>query len=159
MEKNLSRLMQMVSLTLVLILGASAVTLAQAGKINFAGTWALNSSKSSPSASGKGDLFIKQEPGFLTATSTDSHGMSSIYRYNLDGKESINKVGMNESRSTAKFSPDGKSITIVTKETVDGKERTSQEVWSLVNPGTLSIVETAIGTSGDEQIRYIYDKK
>lgn len=161
MKKNLVNFRKVLSLTVILAFASTVMINAQGGKANFEGTWALNNMKSSPYASDKGSssLVVKQEGNSLTTTFTDEHGMSVVNKYTLDGKESINKPGGIEARSTAKFSSDGKILTIITKSIKDGKETTEQSVWRLDNSNTLAIESTISGTSGDEVTKFVYDRK
>jgi hypothetical protein len=159
MKKNLSDLMRLVSLAVVIILVAPAMISAQEKKVDFAGTWALNSMKSSPSAANSGGITVKHEGNSLVTTTTRMDGMSQTNKYSLDGKESINKSDGVEHKSTAKFSEDGKTLTIITKSLVDGREHLDKDVWTLVDPKTLSIECTVSGTSGDEVTEYVYDKR
>jgi hypothetical protein len=68
-------------------------------------------------------------------------------------------MGQNESKSTATWSADGKSLTVVTKMSFNGTERTTTAVWSLLNPTTLSIVTTRQGQNGEVKTTMVYDKK
>jgi hypothetical protein len=165
MKKNVSRLMQLLSLTIMLALVAPIVLLAQAGKVNFSGSWTLNESKSIlPQGGGGGgmsasNLVVAQEANLLTRTSTGQDGTQRVAKYNLDGKESVNTTGGGESKSTAKWSDDGKSLTIVTKSNFNGTERTSTAVWSLTEAKALSIVTTRQSQDGEVKSTMVYDKK
>jgi hypothetical protein len=160
MKKNLLNFSRLLSFAVVITMVTPAMMHAQAGRIDFSGTWALNSMESSPSArSSNGDFIVKQEANLLTTTSTTKDGMAVVCKYTLDGKENVNKTHDGESRSIAKFSADGKTLTILTRLIVDGKEKTDQDVWSLRDPKTLSLVCTTAGVSGDEVTKYVYNKK
>ena len=160
MKKNLVNLVKLLSLSVVLILTATAMVNAKGDKTDFSGTWALNTMKSSPSAANSSRSFIvKQEGNLLTTTTTGEDGKSVVTKYQLDGKESAYKLEGIDHKSTAKFSSDGKMLTILTKSWSDGKEKTDEDVWSLSDSKTLSIVCTTVGTSGDEVTKYVYDRK
>jgi Tol biopolymer transport system component len=160
MKKNLLNFMRLLSLTAVTILISPVMIYAQTGRTAFSGTWALNSMESSPIArSSSGEIVVKQEANLLTTTTTSKDGMSVVVRYTLDGKESINNSDEGERSSTAKFSADGKTLTILTRYYIDDMEKTEQDVWSLRDTKTLSVVNTASGTSGDEVTRFVYNKK
>lgn len=161
----------------------------QAGKANFAGTWALNAEKSTfgqgqgqPAQGqagqgqgqgqgmrgfGGGNFVAKQEDNLLTVDRTrpDQNGtpQTTTSKYTLDGKESVNTTGMGESKSIATWAADGKSLTIVTTRTFDrnGQSMTMKttEVWSLTSPTTLSIVSTRTSPNGDRTTTMVYDKK
>jgi hypothetical protein len=170
MEKELritQYFLRLVTLTVVLALVSPVMTNAQGGKANFSGTWALNAQKSTmPQGGGGGggrgmggNFTVKQDANLLTRTRTTQDGTAMDTKYSLDGKESVNTTGRGESKSTAKWSADGKSLTIVTKSTYNGNERTSSEVWTLTDPKTLTIVSTRQGQNGEVKATMVYDKK
>jgi len=71
MKKNVSSLMQVLSLTIALLLITPLMTYAQAGKANFSGTWALNAEKSTlPEGGGQrmggGEFTITQDATTMT---------------------------------------------------------------------------------------------
>jgi Tol biopolymer transport system component len=84
-------------------------------------------------------------------------------KYTLDGKESINTSPRGDSKSIAKWSADGKSLSIETTRTMDmnGESRTmkSSEVWTLNDPKTLSVNSTRDGMNGEVKSNMIYEKK
>jgi len=160
MKKSLFFIMKVLSSAVLLALIAPVMINAQESKANFEGTWALNTMKSSPSASNSsGSLVVNQDMNKFTTTLTDENGAKVTSKYTLDGKECINKSGGIEKKSTAKFSDEGKVLTIVSRYEKDGQETTERSIWSLNDPKTLSIEQTVSGTSGDEVTRYVYDKK
>jgi Tol biopolymer transport system component len=164
MKKNVSNLMKLLSLAIVLALLAPVTMNGQTGKVNFAGTWTMNEGKSTMPQGGGGprmggDITVAQEANLLTQTRTGQDGTARVTKYTLDGKESVNTMGGGESKSTAKWSADGKTLTIVTKFNFDGTERTSTSVWSLVDAKTLSVVSTRQGQDGEVVTKLIYDKK
>jgi len=165
MKRNLSNLMQLLSLTVVLAFVAPVMIHAQAGKTNFAGNWAMNAEKSILPQGGGGqrmggtNFTITQEANLLTQTRTSQDGTTRVTKYTLDGKESVNTTGGGESKSTANWSTDGKTLTIVTKSNFNGNERTSTAVWSLIDEKTLSIVSTRQGQDGEVKTTMVYDKK
>lgn len=171
MKKNVSNLMKLLSLVIALMLIAPVMTNAQSGKANFAGTWALNAEKSTmPQGGGGGqggggqrmgggNFTVTQDANTLTQTRTGQDGTARSTKYTLDGKETVNTMGQGESKSTATWSADGKSLTIVTKSNFGGTERTSTAVWSLTSATTLSIVSTRQGQNGEVKTTMVYDKK
>jgi len=137
---------------------------AQGVKADFSGTWALNAEKSTQiqgggQRMGGRNFTIAQEVNLLTQTRTNQDGESRVTKYTLDGKESVNTMGEFQSKSTAKWSADGKTLTIITKSNFNGNERTSTAVWSLPDAKTLSIVSTRQGQNGEVKTAMIYDKK
>lgn len=158
--------MQLFALIIAMLLLIPANGSAQ-GKANFAGTWALNAEKSSQPQGGVGggqrmgggNFTVTQEANLLSQSRTGQDGTARVTKYTLDGKESVNAMGQGESKSTATWSADGKSLTIVTKTSFNGNERTTTAVWSLPTAITLSIVTTRQGQDGEVKTTMIYDKK
>lgn len=139
---------------------------AQGTKANFSGKWTLNEAKSTmPQGGGGGqrmggrEFTVTQEANLLTQTRTGQDGTTRNTKYTLDGKESVNAFGEFESKSTAKWSADGKSLTITTKSNFNGNERTSTAVWSLIDAKTLSVISTRQGQNGEVKTTMVYDKK
>jgi hypothetical protein len=169
MKKNLSYLAQLLSIVIVLALALPLTGSAQAGKANFAGTWALNAEKSTmPQAGGGGgggqrmgggNFTVTQEANLLSQSRTGQDGTARVTKYTLDGKESTNAMGQGESKSTATWSADGKALTIVTKMNFNGNEMKTTAVWTLPSANTLSIVTTRQGQNGEVKTTMIYDKK
>ena len=164
---NISGLIKILSLTIMLAFIATLSTNAQGGKANFAGTWTFNAEKSTPAPApagggqgggggrggfGGGNFVSTQDANLLSVSRTrngqDGTPVTTVSKYTLDGKECVNMMGQNESKSVATWSADGKSLTIVTKSSFNGNERTSTQVWTLTAPKTLSIVTTAPGRDG-----------
>jgi hypothetical protein len=188
MEKNVknfrisrTNILRIILMTVSLALIMPVMTNAQAGKANFAGSWALNTSKSDmgqPPAQGQGQgqrmgggmgnsFVARQEANLLTveSTRTNQNGETTTVtsKYTLDGKESINTSPRGESKSTAKWSADGKTLTIVTTRTFDvnGESRTvtSTQLLSLTDANTLTINATTTTPNGDRISKLVYDKK
>ncbi len=156
---------------------------AQGSKANFSGTWALNAEKSDmgqapqgmggaaggqrPGGFGGGNFAAKQEANLLTVDRTmpnrDGESVTTTTKYTLDGKVSVNSTGRGDSKSTATWSADGKSLTIVTTTSFerDGQttEMKSTEVWTLPTANTLSVTTTRTSPNGDRKTTMVYDKK
>jgi len=182
MEKNVKGLQIALSAMIVIAFLLTPLTLnAQAGKANFAGTWALNAEKSDfgqgqgqpPQGQGQGqgqrmggfgggNLTVAQEANLLTVSTTrpgqDGQPQTTVSKYTLDGKESINTTARGESKSTATWSADGKSLSIVTTRTFNDRTVTSTAVWS-VDGAALSIKTTMVTPNGDRKTTAVYDKK
>ena len=168
LRSNYVNFMWLLSMTMVLLIVVPINVNAQKGKTDFAGTWVFNESKSNLGDSGRrfggGDMVAKQDANVLnverTYTNRDGETNTMTSNYNLDGKESVNSFGRGESKSTVKWSSDGKSITIVTKMSFNGNERTSTDVWTMKDAKTLSVESTRQGRDGEERkTTRIYDKK
>jgi hypothetical protein len=172
--------MQILSLTVVFAFLCMPLAVnAQGSKANYAGKWALNATKSDmgqpPQGQGQGggmrmgggDFTATQEANLLTVertrTGQDGQAVTTKSVYTLDGKVSVNTTARGESKSTATWSADGKSLTIVTTRTVerDGQstEMKTTEVWSLTNPTTLSVANTMNTPNGERKTTMVYDKK
>lgn len=176
-QVNGSAFMRLVSLTLMMTFIAPVMTNAQAGKTNFAGDWTLNADKSTQPQGGPGNsggmrmgggnFVATQEANLLTVVRTrtgqDGQPVTSTMKYTLDGKESINTSPRGDSKSVAKWSDDGKSLTIETSRTMDmnGESRTmkSTEIWTLTDAKTLTVNSTRQSPNGDVKSNMVYEKK
>ena len=185
MEKNVKSLKIALSAMIILAFLAMPFSLnGQGGKANFAGTWAFNAEKSDMGGGpggppqgnppqgmgmrmGGGDFTATQEANLLTVTRTrtnqNGESVTTVSKYTLDGKESVNSTGRGESKSIATWSADGKTLKIATSRTFDmgGETRTmaSTEEWTLTDAGTLSI-NTTMSTPGGERVtKMVYNKK
>jgi dipeptidyl aminopeptidase/acylaminoacyl peptidase len=181
MKKNIKKnqingyaLMRLFSLTIILALIAPVMTSAQAGKTNFAGDWTLNAEKSTLPQGGQGggmrmggNFVATQEANLLTVVRTrtgqDGQPTTTTMKYTLDGNESVNTSPRGDSKSVAKWSADGKSLTIETTRTMDinGESRTmkSTEVWVLTDAKTLTVTATRQSPDGEVKSNMVYDKK
>jgi len=175
--KTKSKMLWQKTLTLVLALSfiMPAVIIAQANRANFAGTWAINESKSTlGNAQGQqgqrqgqrmatGNMTVAQEANKLSVTRAtmgrDGASTPTTTNYSLDGKESVNSNQRGESKSVAVWSSDGKLLTITTTRNFNGTDMKSVEVWSLNDAQTLSVKTTTTMQGGDRTITMVYDKK
>lgn len=175
MKKNFT--MQILSITVMLAFLCMPLALnAQGSKADFSGKWAFNAEKSELGQQGQGggrmgmgggDFTATQAASLLTVERTrqgrDGQAMTTTSKYTLDGKESVNTMGMGESKSTATWSADGKSLTIVTKMSFerDGQsmEFTTTEVWTLASPASLTVATTRNTPNGEVKTKMVYDKK
>jgi len=117
---------------------------------------------------GGGDFVAKQDANLLTVersrTNQDGETVKTETKYTLDGKVSANTAGRGgESKSTATWSADGKSLTIVTTRSMERDGQTTEmkttEVWTLASPASLSIVSTMNTPNGERKTTRVYDKK
>jgi hypothetical protein len=184
MKRNIERnqfigtaFIRLVSLTLMMALISPVMVNAQTGKTNFAGDWTLNAEKSTQPQGGQGggggmrmgggNFVATQEANLLTVVRTrtgqDGQPTTITMKYTLDGKESINTSPRGESKSIAKWSADGKSLTIETTRTMDmnGESRTmkSTEVWALTDAKTLAVSATRQSPDGEVKSNMVYEKK
>ena len=167
MKKNVSWLFQVVTLTVVLFMVAPLMVHAQTGKANFSGAWVLNQEKSTLPQGGQGggqrmgggEFTVTQDATTLTQTRTGQDGTTRETKYVLDGKENTITTQRGETKYTAKWSADGKSLTLVTKMSFNDNEFTSTSIWSLKDAKTLSIESTRQGQNGEVKSTMVYDKK
>ena len=161
---------RLLSLIMIAVLALPLVTSAQAGKIDFTGSWTLNADKSTMGDGprmGGGDFTAKQEGNALTVdrsfTTRDGQTINSTMKYTLDGKESVNTSPRGDSKSVASWSADGKILTIKTSRTfnMNGESRTmnSTEVWTMTDPRTITINSTMTTPNGDRTTTMVYDRK
>jgi hypothetical protein len=160
-----------VILSLTIILAFLLPQMISAQKANFAGNWTYNAEKSAPAGGqgaqggqggqggrggmGGGNFVATQDANLLTVTRTrpsqdGGAPTTSVMKYTLDGKESVNTMGQGESKSVATWSADGKSLSIVTTRTFNDTPMKTTEVWTLSAPKTLSIATTRPGRNGGE---------
>lgn len=171
----MKKIIKALSLAIMLVLLIPAMSNAQTGKANFSGTWAYNAEKSNQGGGGQGggrgffagEMTVSQEANLLTVSSTrpgrdGGDPVTTTMKYTLDGKESVNASQRGDSKSTASWSADGKTLTIKTSRTFDmnGETRTmnSTEVWT-VNGNALNIANTMTTPNGDMTSTRVYDKK
>jgi len=165
MKRDFSYLIKLITLSVVLVLTGTVLADAQSGKTNFAGSWVFNAEKSPQPENGGnqrmggGDFTVTQDANLLTRSRTGQDGTTRVTKYTLDGKESINNSGRGESKSTANWSSDGKSLTIDSKINFNGNERTISETWSLLDAKTLKILSTRQGQNGEVKVTMIFDRK
>jgi hypothetical protein len=177
---------QLLSALIVMAFLAMPFTVfAQAGKANFAGTWAFNASKSEmgqPAGGGQGapqgapqggqgrggfgggDFTAKQEANLLTVertrTTQDGQTVTTSEKYTLDGKETVNANQRGgETKSTATWSADGKSLNVVTTRDFNGNIMKTTAVWTLTSANTLTVTTTMSTPNGDRTTKAVYDKK
>lgn len=181
--------MKLLSLTVILALIMPVLANAQAGKANFAGTWAYNATKSPQPAGGPGgggpggpgggggfgggmmgggDRVITQDANVLASSTTrqgqDGTPMTTVLKYTLDGKESVNTNPRGDSKSVLTWSADGKTLTVKTSRTMDmnGESMTmnTEEAWTLTDAKTLTIVTSRTGMDGTPmKTTAVFDKK
>jgi hypothetical protein len=184
MKTNVKNFQIMLSAMIVMAMISMPLSLnAQGGKANFAGTWAFNAEKSDMGGApggqggapqgarmggfGGGDFTAAQESNLLTVTRTRTNqsgeSVTTVSKYTLDGKESVNTTGRGDSKSVATWSADGKTLKIVTTSTFDmgGETRTmnSTQEWTLTDAATLSVKTMSSTPNGDRVTTAVYNKK
>jgi hypothetical protein len=175
-KSSVSGRMKFIHLTtvvlIILLLSDSAAIFAQAGSVNFSGTWSFNEAKSSQVEGGfrfaPSLITITQDGINLTAENTrknqNGEDVKSTSKYTLDGKECSNVAFGNSTRkSVLTWSADGKTLLFAHTMNFerDGatQEFKSTESWKLNDDKTLS-VETVMNFQGEERkTANVYDKK
>jgi hypothetical protein len=158
------------SISAILFLLVSSGLYAQT---NFAGTWALNESKSNFGGSqfrmAATSMVVTQDAKVLSLESTrpgrDGGEMKTTAKYNLDGSVSENPGFMNStSKSTVAWSADKASLTITTTMNFErdgqAQEFKSTQAWKLAEGGKVLLVENTMpGPDGEMKTTAAYDKK
>jgi hypothetical protein len=167
-----NRCMQFISLAITVALFLLPVKMnAQGAKPNFSGSWAFNESKSNL-GEGRGfrsatQMTVTQDGNNLTVarvrTNRDGEAATTTEKYTLDGKESVNTAGMGPSKTTVKWSADGKALNFAITRTFDRNGETmefkSTEVWTLTDAKTLSVLSTSVFQDNERKTTSVYDKK
>ena len=164
--------------TIVVLLLSACLVSAQEGKVNFAGEWALNADKSEfGGGGGRGGrgggrrgmgatkMVVEQEDNKLVVEdfhqNRDGDEVSTVSTYTLDGKESKNETNFGESVSVAKWSKDGKTITIESTRNISRGDREmtieTTAIWSL-DKDTLTVETTRSTPRGEMTSKAVYDK-
>jgi len=141
-------------------------------QVNFSGSWAFNESKSNLGEGGNRmvsqNLVIAQKDNNLTLersfTGQDGTERKMNETYTLDGKECVNPVFNTSKKSTAKWSPDKKSLSVSSVIVFEMNGETNEiktiEVYKLGDTGKiLSIDSQLTSTMGERKTLLIYDKK
>jgi hypothetical protein len=156
----------------VILLSADVLS-AQKSAVDFTGQWVLNEDKSDLGGGSGGrrrgmsasKMVVEQKEGKLVVeafrTNRDGEEVSTASTYTLDGKECKNESENRTSVSVAKWSEDGKALTISSKMTFSrsGQEFTmeSVEIWSLAEK-TLTIETTRTSSRGERKSKAVYEK-
>ncbi len=165
-------LVKLISLTIIMAFITPVMTNAQTGKVNFSGTWTLNTEKSTPAQGrgqmmGGGNVAVKQEGNLLTVERTrnnqNGEATTITMKYTLDGKESVNTTPRGTSKAVATWSADGRTLTINSTRTMQrggsAMEMKSTEVWTLTGDKVLTVQTTAMTPNGERKRTLVYDKK
>jgi hypothetical protein len=118
--------------SLTLLTFALGLVQAQA-KSDFSGTWKANASKCDfgpmPPPDSITEKIAHEDPSIkISVAQVGGTGdMNYDMNYTTDGKESVNKVGENEMKTTLKW--DGEDLVGDTKGAFDGNEFTAKDRW------------------------------
>ncbi|MEI9909093.1 MAG: hypothetical protein WDO71_05150 [Bacteroidota bacterium] len=143
-----------------------------ADKANFSGNWSLNEGKSELGDFGR---FVprkikaeQKEEGITiskTATSFNGDEVTTTETLTFDGKTSESVVfGGSKKKSVAKWSDDGKTLTISYNIAFerDGQtfEISGTETWSIASDGkSLSVQNSSTSPQGERTTKALYDKE
>jgi hypothetical protein len=140
---------------------------------NFAGSWALNESKSNFGDSqfrrAASAMVITQDAKVLTMESTrqgrDGAETKTTAKYNLDGSVSENQARNSVRKSTVTWSADKAVMTISSTQTMDRNgesvEMKSSESWKLTEGGKMLMIENVRKNQEGNEVKTTaaYDKK
>lgn len=149
------------------------------GRVNFAGEWKLNESKSNygkfPLCIFGGDrrrsktMKITTYTDFLTidvaSSSADGALVTRQEKLVFDGKKNeATYVGVQRDKSSAGWSGDGQTMTVHSVRSFDKNGKTADftvtEVWKLINGGkSIAIEVNEKSKSGEHKMTLVYDQK
>jgi hypothetical protein len=173
------KLFQILSFAVIVAFMMPTFVNAQAGKANFSGSWAVNTTKTPQPEQGQGGMgggrggmgmgpmTVTQEANLLTVETSRTNPQTnevtkSAMKYTLDGKESVNASPRGDSKSVATWSADGKTLTVVTSRTMDmnGESMTikTTAVWTM-DGANLVVTTTSSTQNGERVVKVVYDKK
>ena len=146
----------------------SSVLIAQ-NPANFSGKWAFDRSKSDP---GKGSSFmygdlirnIIQNPASISieaiVKSPGGEDVSDTQKFNLDGKETIEKTDMGTTKKIAKWSEDKKILTLTTIMLIDSKDYRGDSTYKLSGDGLKLTIQTEFkNPNGESTVIEVFSKK
>lgn len=151
----------------------TCITLSLAAQTNFAGTWALNQSKSnfgdSQNRRAATSLVVTQDAKVLAVESTrpgrDGAETKTTAKYNLDGSVSENQARNNTRKSTVSWSANKTVMTIASTMTMDmngqTREMKSSEIWKLAEGGKMLMIDNVRTNQEGTEVKTTaaYDKK
>ena len=155
-----------------LLILCTCIVSAQESKTNFSGTWVLNEKKSELGEGPGGrrgmaasQMVITQKDNKLVVETTrqnfQGEEMTTTTEYSLDGKETKSETERRTTISTAKWSKDGKILTINSTMYMSrgGQEFSMDSIakWNLAD-GMLIIERTMSTPMGDMASKMVYDK-
>lgn len=155
------------------VLFFTCIALNLSAQTNFAGTWALNESKSNFGDSqfrrAASAMTVTQDAKVLTVESTrqgrDGGETKTTAKFNLDGSVSENPSRNSVRKSTVSWSADKAVMTIASTQTMDingeSREVKSSEIWKLSEGGKVLLIDNIrSGRDGNEmKTTAAYDKK
>lgn len=142
-----------------------------ADRANFSGDWKLNESKSELGDFGgfaARTLKVEQKENAITITKTSpgfngGDQITTTVTMTYDGKVAESEgFGGSKRKSTAKWSTDGKTLTVSSTMAIERDGQTNEikesETWSMTADGALSIVTNSTTPMGEITTKAIYNK-
>ena len=141
-----------------------------AGNVDFSGDWKLNESKSNLGQFNRAAKTLKIQGNVesiaIQRVSTNQAGeaVTTDEKLTFDDKETESTVfGNNKKKSKAKWSDDGKKLTVKSTIAFERNGQTMEikttEVWSLSDDGKMITIEsTTESTRGTNTTKLVYDK-
>ena len=167
---KLKQIVRNTALFLSVIMFSAVSTGAFAGNVNFSGDWKLNESKSNLGQFNRAAKSMKIQGNVesiaIQRVSTNRAGeaVTTDEKLTFDDKETESTVfGNSKKKSKAKWSDDGKKLTvksvIVFDRNGEKMEIKTTEVWTLSDDGkTLTIESTSESPQGSNTTKMVYDK-
>lgn len=132
-------------------------------KPDFSGTWTLNVAKSDFGDLGgpvrRTDVIIHKSPSLSSDIAADTIQGKQVFKtnYTTDGKETVNKMGTVEIKSTAKWV--GNNL-VISSTYVLGVPVSSEATWTLSLDGkTLTMSTRFKGSLGDTAQKLVFQKQ
>ena len=170
LKQNISKVMRSIALFLTVTMFTLVSTGAFAGNADFSGDWKLNESKSNLGQFNRAAKTMKIQGNVesiaIQRVSTNRAGeaVTTDEKLTFDDKETESTVfGNSKKKSKAKWSDDGKKLTvksvIVFDRNGEKMEIKTTEVWTLSDDGkTLTIESTSESPQGSNTTKMVYDK-
>ncbi len=143
-----------------------------ADKANLAGSWKLNEGKSELGEFGRfatRKIKVEQKDDAITISKTSpsfngGDDVTTTETLTYDGKTSESTVfGNSKKKSTAKWSDDGKTLTVTFSIAFERNGQTfdvtGTETWSLTEEGKLFVVNSSTSPQGERTTKAVYDKE
>ena len=167
---KLKQIVRNTALFLSVIMFTAVSTGAFAGNVNFSGDWKLNESKSNLGQFNRAAKSMKIQGNVesiaIQRVSTNRAGeaVTTDEKLTFDDKETESTVfGNSKKKSKAKWSDDGKKLTVKSTINFERNGQTMEfkttEVWTLSDDGkTLTIDSTTESAQGTNTTKMVYDK-
>jgi hypothetical protein len=146
------------------LLGVLTLTAFAQSKPDFSGTWKLNLEKSDfgelPPPTNRTDVITHKEPALSDSVTTETAEGKQSYTatYTTDGKESQNKIGPRDVRTTLKWS--GNNLAMNAKFKFEDADVVGDSTWTLSADGkTLTWNIHYASSIGEIDQKMVFDKQ